>query len=277
MKNGKPLIFRVNLFKKKIRHIFNQRYLIQQLVVREIKGRYAGSAVGIYWSVINPLVMLAVYTYVFSGVLRVRLGDEPGITNFALYLFCGFLAWNAFHETVQRSTTVILDNAPLIKNLSFPSKVLPVSIGLNSIINEIIGLCILVVAVRVILGFFPVYVWFLIPLMLFQLFLGLGLGFIFSTIHVFFRDTAQFVSIFLLIWMFGTPLFYPEKMVPAQFRFLVEMNPMAYLVRMFRAVCLKNIFPDAKDIIVFAMISLFFLVIGYLIYTRRFYRFIDQL
>jgi len=261
----------------KFKHIYKQKQLVQQLVVREVKGRYAGSSIGIYWSVINPLVMLAVYTYVFSAVLRVKWADEPGITDFALYLFCGFLAWNAFQETVQRSTTVIIDNASLIKNLSFPSKVLPLSIGINSIINEIIGIVILVVAVRIILGFFPIYIWLLIPLMVFQLFLGLGLGFIFSTLHVFFRDTAQFVSMFLLVWMFGTPLFYPEGMIPAQFRFLVDINPMAYLVRMFRAVCLKNMFPDVNDLIVFTVFSIVFLIIGYSIYTRKFYQFVDQL
>ncbi len=261
----------------KIKHIYKQKQLVQQLVVREVKGRYAGSSIGIYWSVINPLVMLAVYTYVFSAVLRVKWADEPGITDFALYLFCGFLAWNAFQETVQRSTTVIIDNAPLIKNLSFPSKVLPLSIGINSILNEVIGIAILVVAVRIILGFFPIYIWLLIPLMVFQLFLGLGLGFIFSTLNVFFRDTAQFVSMFLLVWMFGTPLFYPEGMIPAEYRFLVDINPMAYLVRMFRAVCLKNTFPDVNDLIVFASVSIIFLIIGYSIYTRKFYQFVDQL
>jgi len=261
----------------KIRHIYNQKHLIQQLVMREIKGRYAGSSIGIYWSVINPLIMLAVYTYVFSAILRIRLGEEPGITDFALYLFCGFLAWNAFQETVQRSTTVILDNASLIKNLTFPSKVLPVSIGINSMINEMIGIGILVIGVKIVLGFFPVYVWFLIPLMLFQLFFALGLGFIFSTVHVFFRDTAQFVSVFLLIWMFGTPLFYPERMIPAQFKFLLDINPMAYLVRMFRAVCLKNTFPNSNDIIIFAVISSILLVLGYAIYTKKFYRFVDNL
>lgn len=261
----------------KIEHVFKQKDLIQQLVIREVKGRYAGSSIGIYWSVINPLVMLAVYTYVFSAILRVKLGDEPGMTHFALYLFCGFLAWNAFQEMVQRSTTVILDNALLIKNLSFPSKVLIVSIGINSMINEIIGIAILVIAVRIILGFFPIYIWMLIPLMLLQLFLGLGLGLIFSALHVFFRDTAQFVSVFLIIWMFGTPLFYPESMVPQRFRFLVNMNPMAYLVRMFRKVCLENFFPSINDIIIFGIISTAFLFIGYFVYTKKFYQFVDQL
>lgn len=197
-----------------MRHAYSQRNLIRQLVGREVKGRYAGSSIGIYWSIINPLLMLAVYTYIFSVILRVRLGDEPGITNFALYLFCGFLAWNGFQEIVQRSTTVIVDNALLIKNLSFPSKALLISIGINSIINEMIGIGILVVAVKIILGFFPKYIFFLIPLFFLELFFGLGLGFIFSTLHVFFRDTAQFVGVFMLIWMFGTPLFYPESMIP---------------------------------------------------------------
>ena len=261
----------------KMRHAFDQRNLIRQLVEREVKGRYAGSSIGIYWSIINPLIMLAVYTYVFSVILRVRLGDEPGITNFALYLFCGFLAWNGFQEIVQRSTTVVLDNALLIKNLSFPSKALLFSIGINSIINEMIGIGILVIAAKIILGFFPKYIFFLFPLLFLELLFGLGLGFIFSTLHVFFRDTAQFVGVFMLIWMFGTPLFYPEGMIPPRFKFLIDINPMAYLVRMFREICLRNMFPNLNDVIIFSVISITFLFIGYYIYTKRFYKFIDQL
>jgi lipopolysaccharide transport system permease protein len=264
-------------FLSKIRRAYSQRDLIRQLVGREVKGRYAGSSIGIYWSIINPLIMLAVYTYVFSVILSVRLGNEPGITNFALYLFCGFLAWNGFQEMVQRSTTAILDNALLIKNLSFPSKALLVSIGINSIINEMIGVGILVIAVKIMLGFFPKYILFLIPLLFLELLFGLGLGFIFSTLHVFFRDTAQFVAVFLLIWMFGTPLFYPESMIPEAFKFLMDINPMAYLVRMFREICLKNTLPLLNDVIIFSVISITVFLIGYTIYTKTFYKFIDQL
>ena len=260
-----------------MRHAYDQRNLIRQLVMREVKGRYAGSSIGIFWSIINPLIMLAVYTYVFSVILKVRLGEEPGITNFALYLFCGFLAWNGFQEIVQRSTTVILDNALLIKTLSFPSKVLLVSIGINSIINEMIGIGILTIAGKIMLGFFPKYIFFLLPLLFLQLLFGLGLGFLFSTLHVFFRDTAQFVGVFLLIWMFGTPLFYPESMIPQGFRFLMDINPMAYLVRMFRDICLKNMFPNLNDVIIFSLISISVLLIGYSIYTKKYYKFIDQL
>lgn len=277
MKDKKTIRRRENLVKSKILHILNQRYLIQQLLIRELKGRYAGSSIGIYWSLINPIVMFVVYTYVFSVILKVRLGDEPGITNFALYLFCGYIVWNGFQEIVQRTTTVISDNALLIKNVSFPSKVIPVSIGLNSIINECLGVMILILGTTVILGFFPTYLWFLIPLMILQLFFSLGLGFIFSSIQVFYRDTAQFVNVFLMIWMFGTPLFYPEKMIPPQFKLILDINPMAYLIRMFRWICLQNQFPRIEDIAVFSVLSFVILLIGYSVYTKYYCRFIDQL
>ncbi len=262
---------------KKIAHIYQHRYLIKQLILRELKGRYVGSAIGFYWSLINPLVMFGVYTYVFSVILKIRFGDEPGVTNFALYLFCGYIAWNAFQEMVQRSTTIIIDNALLIKNVSFPSKVIPLAIGLNAIIHEMFGILVLFLASKLFLGFFPMYLWFLVPLIILQLFFGLGLGFIFSTIHVFYRDTAQFVNVFLMIWMFGTPLFYPEKMIPQQFQFILDINPMAYLIRMFRLICLENGFPKLIDITVFSIVSLVILFIGYSIYTKYYYRFIDQL
>lgn len=277
MKDAKPFPSRVHLLKNKILHIYKQGYLIKLLLLRELKGRYAGSAIGFYWTLINPLVMFAVYTYVFSGILKVRFGDESGLTNFALYLFCGYIAWNAFQEIVQRTTTVISDNALLIKNVSFPSKVIPVSIGLNSIIHEVFGIMVLFFASKIILGFFPIYLWFLIPLMILQLFFGIGLGFIFSTIHVYYRDTAQFVNVFLMIWMFCTPLFYPEKMIPQHFQFILDINPMAYLIRMFRSICLQNLFPKVEDIAIFSIISIGVLFLGYSVYTKYYQRFIDQL
>jgi ABC-type polysaccharide/polyol phosphate export permease len=261
----------------KLRHIYLQKDLLKQLVLREVRGRYAGSSIGFYWSVINPLIMLVVYTYIFSAILKIRLGDEPGITDYGLYLFCGFLPWNAFQETVQRSTTVILDNASLIKNLSFPSKVLPLSIGLNALIHQLIGIAILVAVVGILLGFFPIHIWAVVPLMAFQLMFALGLGFILCTLHVYLRDTSQFVGVFLQIWMFGTPLFYPEKMIPGEFRFLVDFNPMAYIVRMFRDIFLKNGLPSLCDAAVFATVAVAFLLIGYAVYTRNFNRFVDQL
>ena len=261
----------------KINHIYGQRHLIKELVSRDIRGRYVGSSMGIFWSVINPLIMLAVYTYIFSAILKVRLGGEPGITNFALYLFCGFVAWNAFQETVQRSATIIVDNAFLIKNLSFSSKVLPLAVGITSTFHEIIGIGIVFFAVNVVLGFFPAYFFLLIPLIFFQLLFALGLGFIFSTLHVFFRDIGQLLGVFLLVWMFGTPLFYPESMVPAKFSFLIKANPMAYLVRMFREICLKNAPPNLNDLAIFAATSVVIFIFGYLVYTKKYYQFIDEL
>ncbi len=258
-------------------HTYKQRHLIKELVYRDIRGRYVGSSMGVFWSVINPLIMLAVYTYIFSAILKVKLGGEPGVTNFALYLFCGFVAWNAFQETVQRSATIVVDNALLIKNLSFPSKVLPLTVGITSTFHELIGIGILFIAVGVVLGFFPAYFFLLIPLIFFQLLFGLGLGFIFSTLHVFFRDIAQLLGVLLLIWMFGTPLFYPESMVPASLKFLIGINPMAYLVRMFRQICLKNVPPNWTDLVIFAAISGVVFFFGYFVYTRKFYQFIDEL
>ena len=261
----------------RIDHSFRQRHLIKELVYRDIRGRYVGSSMGVFWSVINPLIMLVIYTYIFSGILKVKLGGEPGVTNFALYLFCGFVAWNAFQETVQRSATIVVDNALLIKNLSFPSKALPLTVGITSTFHELIGIGILFIAVGVVLGFFPTYFFLLIPLICFQLLFGLGLGFIFSTLHVFFRDIAQLLGVLLVIWMFGTPLFYPESMVPANLKFLIWVNPMAYLIRMFREICLKNVPPSPGDLVIFAAISVAIFLVGYSVYTKRFYQFIDEL
>ncbi|MBI4454659.1 MAG: ABC transporter permease [Acidobacteria bacterium] len=266
-----------DVFKAWIRQRFIQRYLIAQMVARELRARYVGSSIGLFWSVIHPLLSMAVFTYVFSYVLRVRFSEDTGVGSFALYLFCGMLPWNSFREIVERCATSITDNASLVKNLSFHSKTLQLSIGITSLVTQWIGLAVLLVVTIILRGSLPYMAPIVLPLSILLMLFGIGLGFLVCTLHVFFRDTAQFVNVGLMIWFYLTPVFYPAHVIPPKFQFLIYINPLAYAANIYRHIVLNNGFPDLFGLSVFTGLSAGTFLLGYWVYSKNFPAFIDEL
>lgn len=259
----------------KLRHLLHQRHLLRDFVERDLRQKYVGSAGGVLWAVANPLVLLLVYTFVFSVVLRVRFSEEASVTEFALYLYCGMLAWHAFSESVARSTSSLVRHGNLIKNVRFPAKMLPTTVVFSEVVNELIGLVLLLVAVAMLHGGIPLTVLLLPLLLVLQVAFTLGLSLLLGALYVFFRDVDHFVRVALLVWMFVTPLFYPESRIPARFRWVVEANPMAHLVRMYRAVLLEGRPPAIADLVVFSAWCLVSMGMGYAVFTRNHHKFAD--
>jgi ABC-type polysaccharide/polyol phosphate export permease len=257
--------------------IAKQWGLIGQLVAREVRSRYVGSAMGLFWSVIHPVITLAVYTYVFSYILKVRFNEGGGTANFAIFLFCGMLPWLSFQETVQRCTTSITENASLVKNLRFPAKSIQFSIAFASLFTQFIGLGILTAAIVVLWGRFPYLLPLIVPMAFFAMLFSLGLGFVFCTFHVFFRDTAQLVSVLLMLWLYLTPIFYPSHIIPPQLQFVLYVNPLAYAANIYRHILLNNGVPELHGFAIFVFLSTLAFVLGYRVYTRFYGRFIDEL
>ena len=156
--------------------LYRHEALIRNFVKRDLQARYKGSAIGLFWSVVHPLVMLVLYTYIFSSILRVRVGATEGTGNFAIYLFCGLLPWNAFAEGVNRSTGVILEHANLVKRTIFPSQVLPIYPVVSGIFNQLIGLGILLVALLVTSHPLSLLILLLPAILLLQFALTVGLA-----------------------------------------------------------------------------------------------------
>ncbi len=251
--------------------------LIHQLVIRELRSRYVGSAMGLFWSVIHPIITLTVYTYVFAFILKVRFTEGGGTANFAIFLFCGMLPWLSFQETVLRCTTSIVDNSSLIKNLTFPAKAIQFSIALTSVVTQFIGLGILILAIILLWGRFPYMLPLILPMAFLTMLFSLGLGFIFCTSHVFFRDTAQVVTVAMMFWLYLTPIFYPGHIIPAKLQFILYVNPLAYAANIYRHILLNNSVPELRGFVIFAALSSLTFLFGYRIYTRFYGRFIDEL
>jgi lipopolysaccharide transport system permease protein len=259
----------------KIRHLLHQRHLLRDFLERDLQSRYVGSVGGFLWALIQPLLLLLVYTFVFSVVLRVRFGEEGSVTGFALYLYCGMLPWHAVAGALARSTEGLIQNRNLIRNARFPAKVLPTTVALSELVNQVIG-TVFLLAAMVFFGRLPSWTLLLVPvLVLLQVIFTLGLCYALSTLHVFFRDTAQLVVVALPLWMFLTPLFYPESRVPESFRWVVGANPMSHLVRMYRSLILEGRVFDAGDLGVFAASAVLMFAAGYALFTRNHWKFAD--
>ena len=230
--------------------VVRNRSLVYQLVRRDFEQRYVGSAVGWVWGLIHPLVLLAVYTFVFQGLLRSHLPRGEVTDKYALFLFAGMLPWLLFSETLQRSASSLIDYASLIKKSVFPAEIVPLSIYLSTLISHVLAMVLLVGAVAiweqqasVTLLVLPAY--FVLVGML-----SLGLAWIAAALHVYLRDTAQVLAVVLVVWFWLTPIFLYEAVYENVFgeklRLLLALNPLAYVVRGYRDSVLGNRLPGPE-------------------------------
>lgn len=223
--------------------LYSHRGLLGSFVGRDLTSKYRGTFMGLFWNVINPLVMLALYTFIFSVIFKAKWGTEDSTGMYALYLFSGMVPWLAFSESVSRSTGIIMNHENLVKRTVFPLEILPSYIVVSGLVTELFSLGILLVAAFVMLKGLSLYLVFLPLLLVLQILFSLGFAFFFASICVFFRDVIHLVGLALMAWFFMTPIIYSETYIPENLRFLVWANPMALLVSMFRSVVLEGTMP----------------------------------
>jgi lipopolysaccharide transport system permease protein len=259
------------------RVLLAHRRTIEAFVRRDIRSRYVTSVMGVSWAIIQPLALLMLYTFVFAYVLKIRLGGTPSTASFALYLFCGMLPWLAFAEGITRATSVILDQAHLIKKVVFPAEILPVYVVVSALVTEFVGLAVFLVAVGLLhqgLG------WSLLGLPVvvgLQLLFTLGLAWLLAGLNVFLRDVGQVLGLALTLWLFLTPIFYPPELIPAGFRWLLALNPMYYVVEAYRAVVLEQRLPGPAHVAALAAMALVAFVGGHWFFARSKHAFVDVL
>lgn len=244
------------------------RDLIRSMVRREVSQRYRGSFLGPFWAIITPAIQIIIFTVIFSGIFQARFGAESGQLGFAVYLFCGLLPWLAFGEAVQRSATVIRDNVNLVKRVVFPVETLPVNVALAALVQQLMGTIVLLAAAAALEKSFHPTVFWLPVLLLPQLLVTLGLAWLVAGLGVFLRDTGQIVQLLLMTWMYLTPIFYPESIIPERYAWLVKWNPMAPLIRNYRRILLEGRMPDWRGLAVTALFGAVCFVVGYWWFQR---------
>jgi ABC-type polysaccharide/polyol phosphate export permease len=250
-----------------ITRLIANRNLLKNLVLRDLKHRYVGSMGGFLWSVVQPLVLLVAYTFVFSGVLRQPMHPEFGTNSFPIFLFCGILPWLLFQDTLIRCCSSITDNAALITKTIIPAEILPMAITVSNLIHHMIGLTILFVVLFFFQGLHLSALWLLVYAPLLLMF-AQGLGWIAAGLHVFVRDTIQALQILMFLWFWFTPVFYSMELVPPRMQFLVKLNPMAHIVTGYRNSLLHLSPPNVIQIAFLLAGSLLIFVIGALLFRQ---------
>ena len=248
--------------------LFRYRGLIQTLVVRDLKARYRGSVLGFFWSFFNPLMLLLIYTFVFTKVLP---GSHPeDMQPYALFMFCGILPWTWFSSSLLESANTLIAGGNLIKKVLFPAEVLPIVTVLANMVHFFLGL--------VILAAFLVYyqrpieglqlLWFPV-IVLVQLVLTVGLALFLSAMTVHFRDLKDLLGNLMQFWFFATPIIYPMQAIPADMRWWLNLNPMTHIMISYQEVLF---FPGPhghwKWLVALGVASIAVFFVGYFVFDR---------
>jgi len=249
--------------------------LILSLTKRELAARYRGSVLGIVWAVLTPVVMIAIFTIIFAGIFKARFGASSSQWDYALYLFCGLLPWNAFQESVQLSSTTIVGHANLVKRVVFPLETLPVSLSLAAVANQMFGTVALLLAALLLRGELHATIVFLPVLVIPQLFATLGAAWLIASLGVFVRDIVQGIALLLMAWMYLTPIIYPESLVPERYLGIVNLNPFTPLVRNYRRIILDGSMPDWRGLAYFGAFAAVSFILGYWWFARTRKNFAD--
>lgn len=251
--------------------------LILLLARRELAARYRGSALGTLWGVVTPVVMIAIYTFIFAGIFGARFGAGGSKWDYAVYLFCGLLPWTAFQEAIQLSSNIIVARSNLVKRVVFPLETLPAAQTLVALANQMFGTAALLIAALLTHHRLSASLLWLPVLLLPQLIATLGGAWLLAALGVFLRDTPQITGLILTAWMFLTPIMYPETVVPADYRTAINVNPFTALVRNYRRIVLESTSPDWRGLAYFSAFALLLFAAGYWWFAKTRKNFADVL
>ena len=255
-----------------------RRYLVllRSFVIKDIRTRYVGSLMGFFWSVIQPLLELLTYTFVFTVILQVRFEPSyPLLTN-ALYLFAGMIPWLTLSETLTRSTNVVRTHAHLVKKVRFPSSSLCAYIALSEAFSQGVRFALLLAAAVLISHGLSWHALLVIPVLALQILFTLGLSQLLATTQVFFKDTQHMLNATLMIWLFITPIFYPASLFPKTFSPILMLNPLSHLVGIYRELILNHRLPHGGSLVIFGTAALLTFAIGTFTFERHARRFPDM-
>ncbi|CAG7659140.1 ABC transporter permease [Paenibacillus allorhizosphaerae] len=255
----------------KIREIYEYRQMLESLVLTDLRTRYKGSFVGFFWTFLNPLLMLFVYSIVFKYVVRIEM------ENYTSYLFIGLISWFLINQAVQSGAGVVIRNSGLVKKIYFPKEILPLSVVLGGVINFLFSLLIL----------FPILfinkIQLGMPLLLFPVILVIYFMFTFSitlivsSLNVYFRDLEHIVSIVMMVWFYLTPIVFTSSMIPKDIKYIFDYNPMKVIIESFHNIFFYNKFPDPGQLTLVAILSSVMLYIGFYIFKRLSRNFAEEI
>lgn len=251
------------LFTQPIVTMTRNRALIRSMVRRDITARYRGSFGDLFWTVLNPLLLMLTYYFVFGVVLRTRFGADQSSGSFLLYFLAGMLPWLAFSEPVGRAANSILENRTFVKKLVFPLNTISVNHAVAGLVTEVFALAVFLCFLLALRGHVPWSVLWLPALLIPQLLFTLGMCWFLAALGVFVRDLVQVIGFILTLWFFITPICYPEQSMPPSAVAILSKNPMFVLVKAYREIFLEGHAPDGRPIIIFWIVAVAVFFLGH--------------
>lgn len=246
--------------------IWNHRKILWSIVINDMKAKYAGSMLGMIWSVLYPILFLSVYFIVYVLIFKIRL-STMNTFEYVMLIFCGLIPWFGFAESVGLGVHAVTANSNLIKNTLFPIELIPVKVVLGSLVSQLIGLIMLTVLLFI-KGMAGITIIFIPFLLILQVVFSIGLIWILSSLNVFFRDLGQIISVILILLMMISPIAYTNDMIPADLLGYMKINPLYYMITMYRSMLMYNQLPPITDMAIFTVISLVLFYLGYYIFSR---------
>ena len=245
--------------------LWRHRQLIARMTRREVAGRYRGSAMGLLWSLLTPLFMLLIYTFVFSVVFKARWGEglEQGRGQFALILFAGLIVHGLFAEVLQRAPQLILAHTNYVKKVVFPLEVLPVVQLLAASFHALVSLGVLLLAQMVLGPAIPWTALFLPLVALPLLLLTLGLAWLLASLGVFVRDIAQGMGLLTSVLLFTAPVFFPLHALPVALQPWLQLNPLTFIIEQTRAVLIWGQLPNVGGLALYSLCALVVAMLGF--------------
>lgn len=237
--------------------LYRYAYPLKALFQRDLRVRYAPTVFGIGWTVLHPLVLLLMYTFVFSVIFKVRFDAEGSVVGSALYLVCGFLPYTAIAEGIHLAGSSLSENKSLLKKTIFPTEILPVVSVFISTIPELIGLFLLLIFAGIKGIQFSILLAFLPLLILIRIVFTMGLAWLSSVLNVYIKDMRHITGLLITAWGFLTPIYYPVQMMPDNLKWLLKINPLFYLTDAYRAVIMeaRNPLYDLPVLVIWAVMA----------------------
>ncbi|TQR43699.1 ABC transporter permease [Paenibacillus popilliae] len=255
----------------KFKEIYSYRQMLKSMVLTDLRTRYKGSVLGFLWTFLNPLLLLVIYSVVFSIIMRMN------IENYPMFLFVAMLPWTYFQSAIMSSSGIIIRNGSLVKKIFFPREILPISTVLGAAINYLFGIVILIpsliffgISIKWTISLFPI-------ILIIQTILTLGISYIVSALTVFFRDLEHIIGIIFTAAFYITPIIYPVTMAPEKFQKWFYLNPMTTIVESYRDILFYGKIPSLSNLSVSLITAVIFLLLGQYLFSKMQKRFAEEI
>ncbi len=247
----------------KFKEIYLYREMIASLVRKDLRGRYKGSVLGFFWTFLNPLMQLLVYSLVFSIIVRVE------VEKYYLFLFVALIPWIFFSSALTSGSGVILNQKDMVKKIYFPREVLPIAHALTNFINMLFSFIVVFIVILISgVGINFIALLYLPLIMLIEFTLVLGITFLTSSITVYMRDLEHIMTILNMLWMYLTPILYSITMIPEVYLPYIQLNPMTAVIVAYRDILYYAQVPHIQTLLSAVIMAVVVLVVGYLVFTK---------